>query len=104
MPPRDRRPPRVRVVDGSKHLYCPACMSDDLNIELSVRTIEEKGWPDGHNKAELVRIPMEFCCGAQARYVCPRCGYGEVYLRDHKEHREANEERRLADEGPPPLP
>ena len=31
---------------------------------------------------------------AQARFVCKMCGYGEVYQRDHREHREAAEAER----------
>lgn len=36
----------------------------------------------------------EFIRGPQTKYVCRRCGYGEVYVRAHKEYREAAEAER----------
>jgi predicted nucleic-acid-binding Zn-ribbon protein len=41
----------------------------------------------------------EFIGSAQVRYVCTKCGYCELYMRDHKEHREAAEEQRRLERG-----
>ena len=72
---------------------CPNPTHGSTRIPLDLVEVETKD----PVKDEIEAQHGEFIGGPQAKYICRRCCYAEIYKRDHLEHREAAEADRSGD-------
>lgn len=70
---------------GNRARACPACLLESKGkktVLLSRHLVESKIRGPGPDSRETIT-------GPHVRYVCKECGYGEIELREPREHREA---------------
>lgn len=73
---------------GNRARTCPNCLLESGKkkvVLLSRHNVESKIAGPGLDSRETIT-------GPHARYVCNVCGYGEIELREPREHREARGE------------